>query len=242
VAGRDVSIDAASPRERNSRRVLVWASAAVALLGIGIAIGSRIASPSHATAPEVTRTATSEATTSAQSSRPAPVPAAPTRSGAIAAAARSITAFDGDVLLRPQRLRLVVDRIASGHSRAQLITAFDEASAQTRAKLGAGTVPAPVIVLRSVPVGYRVERFSTSNATVDIWYVGIVGSGATVQPQQSWRTQIVSLVWEGATWKVSSFQSSAGPTPPLSTAEAPGSPAELFAAIPRFEEFSSSGP
>ena len=53
-----------------------------------------------------------------------------------------------------------------------------------------------MIVLRSVPVGYRVERFSPKAATIAVWYVGIVGSGATVQPQQSWRTQVVSLVWE----------------------------------------------
>ena len=65
-----------------------------------------------------------------------------------------------------------------------------------------------MIVLRSVPVGYRVERFSSAEATIAVWYVGIVGSGATVQPQQSWRTQVVSLVWEAGAWKVSSFASS----------------------------------
>ena len=42
-------------------------------------------------------------------------------------------------------------------------------------------MPRPVIVLRSVPVGYRVERFSADEATIAVWYVGIVGSGATVQ-------------------------------------------------------------
>ena len=86
------------------------------------------------------------------------------------------------------------------------------------------------------------ERFSPSQATVAVWYVGIVGSGATVQPQQSWRTQVVSLVWESGAWKVSSFASAAGPTPPLSTAEIPAAPAQLFAAIPRFEEFSRDEP
>jgi hypothetical protein len=120
--------------------------------------------------------------------------------------------------------------------------AFAEAGAQTRAKLGAETEPAPVIVLRSVPVGYRIERFSTNSATVAVWYVGIVGSGATVEPQQSWRTQVVSLVFEDGRWRVSSFQSSAGPTPPLSTAEAPAAPGELFASIPRFQEFTSAQP
>ncbi|MGH3133926.1 MAG: hypothetical protein ACRDNY_09360 [Gaiellaceae bacterium] len=99
-----------------------------------------------------------------------------------------------------------------------------------------------MIVLRSVPVGYRVERYSSAEATIAVWYVGIVGSGATVQPQQSWRTQIVSLVWEAGAWKVSSFASSSGPTPPLSTVETAYAPGDLFAAIPRFEEFERAEP
>jgi len=226
-----------------SRRILTWAAAALVLLGIGIAIGSRIASTRQTTA-QVTETTTAASGTNTQPTRsqPAPPALAPTRLSAVSAAARSITAFDGNVLLQPRRLRAVVARIASAESRAQLTAAFEEASAQTRAKLGAGTVPAPLIVLRSIPIGYRVERFSTSDATVAVWYVGIVGSGATVQPQQSWRTQVVSLVWEDGAWKVRSFRSSAGPTPPLSTAEIPASPGELFAVIPRFEEFSSAVP
>ena len=97
-------------------------------------------------------------------------------------------------------------------------------------------MPRPVIVLRAVPVGYRVEQYSPVEATIAVWYVGIVGSGATVQPQQSWRTQTVTLVWEDGGWKVSSFASSAGPTPPLATTETEA-PGELFAAIPRFQEF-----
>src|SRR6185437_7377142 len=125
------------------------------------------------------------------------------RAGAVASAAHAITAFNGDVLLDPSRLQRVVAQIASTESRAQLAAAFEQASAETRSKLGAGTIPAPVIVLRSVPVGYRLERFSSGRATVAVWYVGIVGSGATIQPQQSWRTEIVSLVWESGTWRVS---------------------------------------
>jgi hypothetical protein len=167
---------------------------------------------------------------------------APSRANAIAAAAASITAFNGNVLLEPARLEAVVLRIASAESRAQLTAAFEQASAQTRAKLEAGTVPEPVIVLRSVPIGYRVERLSGGHATIAVWYVGIVGSGATVQPQQSWRTEVVSLVWENHAWRVTSFESSAGPTPPLSTSAIPGTAGELFTAIPRFEAFTRAEP
>jgi hypothetical protein len=240
VPGRDVSMRAIARESRGSKRVLAGVVAALALLAIGIAIGSRIAS-SRESSPRVVET-TSLPGTGPTPDPPARTPTAPTRAGAVAAAARSITAFDGDVLLEPVRLRAVVGRIASAASRARLIEAFDQASAQTRAKLGADTVPKPVIVLRSVPIGYRVEAYSADAATVAVWYVGIVGSGATVQPQQSWRTQIVTFVWEDGAWKVSSFASSAGPTPPLSTAEIAEPPGELFAAIPRFEEFKRAEP
>lgn len=224
-------------RGRGSKRVLGWVVAALALLAIGIAIGSRIASPRESS-PRVVATTLRPGTTAPPTrGRPTPEPTTHTRAGAVTAAAQAITAFDGDVLLEPVRLHAVVTRIASAASRARLIEAFNQASAQTRAKLGADTVPRPVIVLRSIPIGYRVERFSAGEATVAVWYVGIVGSGATVQPQQSWRTQIVTLTWEGDAWKVSSFESAAGPTPPLSTAEIAEAPGELFAAIPRFEEF-----
>jgi hypothetical protein len=240
VTGRAVTIPSVPAENRGSRRILAWRAAALALLAIGIAIGSRIASPEST--PRTAGTTSVSGSNPSTPSRPVSAPTARTRAGAVATAALSITAFDGDVLLHPERLRGVVSRIAATSSREQLIEAFTQASAQTRAKLGADTVPQPVIVLRSVPIGYRVERFSTREATVAVWYVGIVGSGATVAPQQSWRTQVVTLVWERGNWKVSSFQSSPGPTPPLSTAEAAGTPVDLFSAIPGFEEFKHAEP
>lgn len=240
MPGRDVGIPGLGRKRRNPSAVLVCLVAAGALLA-GVALGSRIA------ARESTPLATSSTPASTAIEHPAtgrrsPRPSTRTPAAAVAAATRSITAFDGDVLLDPVRLSAVVSRIASLAARPQLIAAFTEASAQTRAKLGADTAPQPMIVLRSVPVGYRVERFSPDEATVAVWYVGIVASGATVDPQQSWRTQVVALVWERGAWRVSSFESSPGPTPPLSTAEVAQAPGELFAAIPRFEEFEHAGP
>ena len=81
-----------------------------------------------------------------------------------------------------------------------------------------------------------------TGAIAQLWYVGIVGSGATVPPQQSWRTQVVSLVWEAGAWKVSSFASSPGPTPPLTSGEVAQEPGDLFSAMPRFEEFDRALP
>jgi hypothetical protein len=236
VPGRDISIvHQSASRARPRRHTLLWTAAVAVVLAIGIVIGTRLASPGSS---EVVVTERAAPTTRAAQApgRHANSTEMHTRIGAVAEAARSITAFAGNVLLEPARLRAVVAAIASSGSRAQLIEAFEEASAQTRAKLGADTVPRPVIVLRAVPLGYRIEDYSQAKATVAVWYLGIVGSGATVQPQQSWRTQTVSLVWEEGGWKVNSFASSAGPTPALATAEA-DAPGALFTAIPRFREF-----
>jgi hypothetical protein len=239
VPGRDISIDRVGSGRPASRSVPVKIAEALVLVGIGVAIGTGITSSRRTTAASIATVTLTNPARRPPAHRP-PASPAPTRASAAAVAAQSITAFDGEVLLHPSRVEAIVTRIASANSRKSLLAAFERASAQTREKLGAGTAPYPVVVLRSIPVGYRLVRYSAHEATVDVWYVGIVGSGATIQPQQSWRTQTVSLVWENNAWKVSSFATAAGPTPPLSTAEIPGTPAQLFGTIPLFKEFSSA--
>ena len=133
MPGRKVSIPVVARESRDSRRVLASVLAVVALLAFGIAIGSRIAAPRESSTRLVD--ATSLPGTSRTPNPPARAALMPTRAGAVTAAARSINAFDGDILLEPVRLRAVVGRIASAASRARLVEAFDQASAQTRAKL-----------------------------------------------------------------------------------------------------------
>jgi hypothetical protein len=98
------------------------------------------------------------------------------------------------------------------------------------------------VLLRTFAIGYRVEAYSPKAATIDVWNVGVVGSGATVQPEQSWRTQRVSLVWEHGSWKVAGFESERGPTPPLANVEAADSAVDLFTRVPTFAEFKHESP
>lgn len=242
MPGRDVTGTLATQERRGSRRVLVYLVAGVVVLGIGIAIGSRITTRNQ-TAPPTTKTTTQSATPRSVTETPSPTArSVHTAAGAAVAAAGSITAFDGNVLLNPQQLRTVVERIAAPSARTDLTREFEQASVQTRSELGVGVAPRPVVVLRSAPVGYRVETYSPTTAQVAVWYVGIVGSGATVTPQQSWRTQIVSLIWTNGAWKVTAFQSSPGPTPPLANNAQAEVPGDLFATIPTFQEFSGVQP
>ena len=221
--------------EPRRRRWALLALAAAALVALGVGIGSRIAAPKSAAV-----------TTTAPGSSPAPSEpvqqSVRTEEGAVAAASRAVSLLDGPALLDSARLRKLVERLAASHARDALASAYAQGAADARARLGADTVPAPVVILRSALVGYRLVSFNPSAATVAVWRVGVVGSGATIQPQQSWRTETVSLVWEHGDWKVVSFASAAGPTPPLPAAATASTAGDLFTEIPRFREFSRALP
>jgi hypothetical protein len=222
------------------RRWILSGLAGVVLVAVGIAIGSRIAAPNG----------TGDATTVVgPSPRAAPTRArtktmrsAHTPAGAVAAAAASVELLDGPALLDSIRVRRLVNRLAASSVRDGLARAYEQGATQARARLAADSVPAPVVILRAALVGYRIDSFTPSAATVAVWRVGIVGSGATVPPQQSWRTETVSLVWEHRAWKVASFASAPGPTPPLPTVVGATAAGDLFAEIPRFQEFSHALP
>lgn len=216
---------------------------AVLLFAIGMALGRQGNSPEAASPPKATVTVT-EAVRAPRPAKPTDKPAgfAQTREGAVSAAAAYVDSLDGRILLDPTALSRRISEIASSEAREGLIRAYVAAVEQTRKQLGVGTAPEPVVILRTSPIGYRVDRFTTAEATVAIWRVGIVGSGATAEPQQSWRTETVSLVWEDKSWKVAALGSETGPTPPLPGAAATSDAAELFTAIPEFEEFARELP
>lgn len=237
MTGRPVDVPAIGERGPRRRRLVIGA-AALALVGLGVAIGSRIATPA--------RTATTDTVTvaspSATPTTPAEPAAGPTRLSAVSAAATYVSELDGATLLDRARVHRIVERIASTQARSGLMAAYEQAAAQARERLGLGTVPAPVVILRAAPVGYRVERYGQGSAAISIWRVGIVGSGATVDPQQSWATERVNLVWQHGAWRVAAFSSTPGPTPPLSTTVTTTSRTELFRAVPGFQEFASATP
>ncbi len=221
--------------------------AAIVLFLVGVAIGRRTTerAPSEAR-PRVTITTPAPEAHSRQPERETPPDKQPagyprTPEGAVAAATAYVAALGGPAILDPAAVRTTLTAIASSESREGLIRAYELAAAQARKRLGAGTAFDPTVVLRTAPVGYRVDGFQRRGATVSVWRVGIVGSGATVEPRQSWRTETLSLVWEDGSWKVDAVRSTPGPTPPLA-GPAATPPAELSAAIPRFEEFMNELP
>lgn len=231
MIGRRVEPVAIGPA---ARRWPWFALAGVALLALGIGVGSRISSRSERVVVQTVTggagpTPTDGATAYAQ-----------TRMGAVAAATNYLTAISGRTLLDPARLQDLLGRIATTKARPQLASVYATAANEARRRLGFDANPRPSIVLRVSPVGYRVSAFTDTDATVLLWRVGLVASSAGVPPQQVWTTETVRLSWEGGTWKVADLTSSPGPTPPLIAAVTPT--ADLATAIPAFEEFTDATP
>ncbi len=162
------------------------------------------------------------------------------RAGAVAAAAAYLDDLDGPALLSPSRVGAILAAVAAPSVRMGLLAAYRAAAVQVDEQLGLNTVPAPLVIVRAAPVGYRLQGFGRGEAVVSVWRVGIVGSGATVTPQQSWRTETVSLVWEDG-WRIVSLATAPGPTPPLATTDI-STPGELFASVPQFATFTHVRP
>ncbi len=229
------------------RRWLPLALAALLLLALGIAVGRRTAEPAESrTRPAATLTVTAPSSNGSEPESEEPQASqssghARTPEGAVAAASAYLAALAGPTLVDTAAVRATLTAIASAKSRDGLVRAYELAASQAREQLGVETASDPDLLLRTVSVGYRLDGFHPDAATISIWRLGIVGSGTTVAPQQSWRTETVSLVWEDGTWKLDAVRSSPGPTPPLAGPEATP-PTELVAAIPAFVPFARERP
>jgi hypothetical protein len=219
----------------SGRRVVV-ALIALCLVAGGVLIGRTLGTsprPSAATAVTTTETAA-----------PAGAQAvfADTRAGAASAAASYVAALGGPALLDPTRLRAIVRRVVAPSVLPELERAYAEAATSAQIRLGLNGQPKPIVILRSAPVGYRIERFSPNRAVVAVWDVGVVGSGANIDPQASWRTEHVTLIWDGGIWKAAEFRSASGPTPPLAEGDPETPPADLFASVPALRTYGDVRP
>ena len=226
--------------ERHPGRVVVVALIALGLLCGGVLLGRGLAPDARGTG-SVTITVTSQAQTAAPSTSTRPsYPRTP--AGVAAAAGSYVAALGGRAILDPARIQATLRRIATPGALPGLEQAYAQAAAGVRSRFGMNGQPKPIVILRSDPLGYHIERFTPSLAVVAVWDVGIVGSGANVNPQASWRTEHVTLVWDGQTWKAASFRSESGPTPPLAAGDVETPPAELFGSIPGLKEYGDVQP
>ena len=236
-------------RDRNAWRY-AWLIGAIAVAGaLGVVLGLHLvhrsvrvvevpraqATPSASAAPPATTHALGD---SGPSSVVAGVPVGYAHSpdGAASAAANYLGALAGPQLLDPPAYDALLRRMTTAEGYADLKRQADAGRPQALQNLGVGGSPAPQLIVRSAPLGYRIDSYSPEQATVSIWSVGLVGSSTTRPPDASWSTTTITIDWTGD-WRMSGYRTASGPVPPDSASQVPSLPTDLFSASPEFKGF-----
>jgi len=211
--------------------------AVLLVFALGLAVG-RLNAPGDGPEP-VPVAALPEART--DPSRPAvenPGPVAPrTRAGAARTAAAALSSLaDPRLLSSPQARRAVVARIAPPAYRAELAPLFERTYGYLGELLGTSADRGEV-VLRMTPVGYRVDAFSATRASVAVWQVTLLATPERA-PIAAWSTSRAELVWSGGRWRVERFGTDTpGPVPSVTAPEAPVAAGEFVASAQSFSPF-----
>ncbi len=219
------------------RRRLPLLGAVLLVFAVGLAFG-RLTSPSDGPEP-IPIDPLPEA-----SSDPAPSPvenpgpsASRTRAGAARTAAQALSSLaDPRLLSSQQARRAVVARIAQPKYRAELAPLFERTYGYLDELLGASADRGEV-VLQMTPVGYRVEAFSATRASVAVWQVTLLATPERA-PIAAWSTSRAELVWSGGRWRVERFGvDTPGPVPSVTAPEAPVGAGDFVASAQGFSPF-----
>lgn len=83
------------------------------------------------------------------------------------------------------------------------------------------------------PIRYRLDEYSPTGATVDLWGVTVAAAGSRTI-EESWTSLTLDLTWISGDWRLSGQESATGPSPQLVQAGEVEPPSSLDG----FEEFS----
>jgi len=226
-------------RNRRAGRRLPVIGGALLLVALGIALGRLSAPGRDETAAEsaASSSSPSPALSAARPARGARPLTAHTRDGAARAAARALSSLADPRLLTSRRARrTAVAQIAPPTYRAELDPLFDRTYDYLVGILGTSARRREV-VLRTTPLGYRVEAYSTRQATVAIWQVTLLATPERA-PIAAWSTSRAELAWSGGRWRVERFGTDApGPAPSVTAPATTAPPSDFVAAAQGFSPF-----
>lgn len=212
---------------RSSSRSLVTVVGVVVLLIAAIAFANRGGEDSPSTSGDENQPNSSS--TAASGTRPvdgkaAGIPGGFARDeqGAGSAAANYSVVLGSAEMFNTARRHEIVDTVyapdVATSRQADLDSAYS--SEEFLANIGLskdGAAPeGQTFISRVIPVGTKATAFSTSAATVEVWYTslfGLSGNGSTNPVSESWYTTTYQLKWVDNDWKVTDFQQKDGPVP-----------------------------
>jgi hypothetical protein len=161
--------------------------------------------------------------------------------GAVAAAANYAKVLASELILDKASRRKAIDTLAAPETRARQQRAFDRAVPSLAKGLGVtGGSADGTVLLRAVPVGWRLEAYTGDRATVAIWVTSVLGSlggpPGGVPVQEGWGTTTVQLRWVGGDWKQLQSTTKEGPAP-VADAATPTAASQLVPEAQEFKEF-----
>lgn len=162
-----------------------------------------------------------------------PVGYAHTQGGAVSAAvnfemARSSAGYFTDTAARNRILSVIM----APQSLASEVAADGQATASVLSNLGLSQGQTSSLLVRSAPMGTKVDSYASGLATVEVWMAGVVGvtdDSSSLTPTASWDTYTYTLTWVNGDWKAVSISAANGPTP-LSNNQTP-TPVQQWANI-----------
>lgn len=212
---------------RSSSRSLVTVVGVVVLLIAAIAFANRGGDDSDSTGGDENKpksSATAASGVRPVEGEPGGIPAgfAQDEQGAQSAAANYSVALGSAEMFNTARRHEIVNTVYAPDAAANRQTDLDNAysSEEFLTNIGLdedGAAPAgQTFISRVIPVGTKTTSFSTSTATVEVWYTslfGLSGDGSTNPVSESWYTTTYQLTWVNSDWKVTDFQQKDGPVP-----------------------------
>jgi hypothetical protein len=107
--------------------------------------------------------------------------------------------------------------VTAGPLQTRLLKALPAVAGEVQGRL-AGSRAADVF--DGWPLGFRVEDFTTSQATVSLWHLDVGASSALGLMTAQYTTTTYGLRWTNGAWRIYTVSSVPGPTPPAASASA----------------------
>ncbi|MEW2548979.1 hypothetical protein AB0910_24970 [Streptomyces sp. NPDC047002] len=141
--------------------------------------------------------------------------------GAASAAANYAVALGSSGMFHADTRHAILDTLYTPSAAAKLTGSLDAAySTDFLSQLGLdahGDAPqGSTFVSRTIPVGTKVESYSTGAAKVSVWYTGLIGMAGTDSKNPvttTWKTGTFDLRWTAGTWKATAYTQKNGPAP-----------------------------
>ncbi|MFC4494723.1 hypothetical protein ACFPA8_11330 [Streptomyces ovatisporus] len=141
--------------------------------------------------------------------------------GAESAAANYAVALGGDGMFDKDTRHEIVDTVYTEEAAAKLKPPQDKAyGPKFLDRLGLdedGNPPkGKTFISRTIPVGTKVMEFEEEQATVAVWYTGLIGmagTGSQDPVRTDWKTWTFKLRWTGDDWKAVDDTQKDGPAP-----------------------------